>query len=278
MAIAAVLGDQQPGLVEEGILHVVRGVAVRADRRLRIALLQYFLAVHRGFVSREFRGVAGAASIRQIEPPPITVGSALRIDVVGVVAIVAGGVGVRLIFLVRLRVDRLHIAADHVDDAAQLGDLIGLVIVFRRVQQTLMAVDAADFHLDLFMRNLGDVGVALDALPLAMHAAQEAVLQHRRRRARLRLCSRRESFLAVTAETHFAGELGSGLIGRCALRPRVRRPQAGHCDQANEAGGDPAAARAIRPPTPKCLAVVLSCGSVMITLPWRVDCKRTPQS
>src|SRR5450830_641345 len=102
-----------------------------------------------------------------------------------------------------------------------------------------MAVDAADFHLDLFMRNLGDVGVALDALPLAVHAAQEAVFQHRRRRARLRLCGRRESFQAMTAEAHLAGELGSGLIGRCALRSYVRRPQPRHCDEANEAGGDP---------------------------------------
>src|SRR5450755_4429988 len=99
MAIAAVLGDQQSGLVEEGVLHVVRGVAVRADRRFRIALLQYFVAMHRGFVSRQFGSVAGAASKRQIEPPPVTVGCALRIDVVGVVTIVASGIGVRLIFL-----------------------------------------------------------------------------------------------------------------------------------------------------------------------------------
>src|SRR5450631_624999 len=141
MAIAAVLGDQQPGLVEEGVLHVVRGVAVRADRRLRVAILQRLYAVHRGLVSGEFGGVAGAASKRQIESPPIPVGTALRIDVVGFVAIVASGVGVRLIFLVRLGVDRLHVAADHVDDAAQLGDLVGLVVVFRRFQQILMAIE-----------------------------------------------------------------------------------------------------------------------------------------
>ena len=43
-----------------------------------------------------------------------------------------------------------------------------------------MAIDAADLHLDLLVRNLGDVGVALDALPLSVHAAQEAVFQHHR--------------------------------------------------------------------------------------------------
>ena len=180
VAIAAVLGDQQPGRVERRVLDVVRGVAVRADRRFRIAVLQRLLAVHRGLVGLELLGVARAAGIRQIEPPPVPVGAALRIDVVGFVAIVAGGVGARLIFLVGLRVDRLHVAADHVDDAAQLGDFVGLVLVLRVFQQILMAIDAADLHLDLFVRNLGDVGVALDALPLAVHAAQEAVFQHHR--------------------------------------------------------------------------------------------------
>ena len=40
VATAAVFGDQELRLVEERILDVVRGVAVRADRRLRIALQQ----------------------------------------------------------------------------------------------------------------------------------------------------------------------------------------------------------------------------------------------
>ena len=137
MAIAAVLGDQQPGRVEPRVLNVMGGVAVRADRRFRIAVLQGLLAVHRGLVGLELLGVACAAGIRQVEPPPVTVGAALRIDVVGFVAIVAGGVGARLIFLVGLRVDRLHVAADHLDDAAQLGDCVGLVVVLRGFQQLL---------------------------------------------------------------------------------------------------------------------------------------------
>jgi hypothetical protein len=90
-------------------------------------------------------------------------------------------------------------------------------------------------------------------LPLAMRAAQEAVLQHRRRRARLWLCSRRESFLAMTAETHFAGELRRDLIGRYVLCSRVGRPQAGRCDQANEAGGDPGSDTRDTPAHPKIL-------------------------
>src|SRR5271169_858436 len=55
MATAAVLGDQELGLVEEGVLNVVRGVAVRADRRLRIGLQQRQLAVYRGLVFGELR-------------------------------------------------------------------------------------------------------------------------------------------------------------------------------------------------------------------------------
>jgi hypothetical protein len=89
------------------------------------------------------------------------------------------------------------------------------------------------------MRDLGDVGVALDALPLAMHAAQEAVFQHHRETRLARRRGWREAFQAVTAEAHFAGELGRGLIGRCALRPHVRRPQTGNRDERNKASADP---------------------------------------
>ena len=125
--------------------------------------------------------MAGAAGVGQVEPPPIPVRAALRIDVVGFVAVVAGGVGVRLVVLVGLRVDRLHVAADHVDHAGQLLDVVGLsLLVLRLIQLLLVAVDAADLHLDLFVRNLGDVGVAFDALPLAVHAAEEAVFQNGR--------------------------------------------------------------------------------------------------
>src|SRR3974377_923214 len=92
----------------------------------------------------------------------------------------------RLISLVRLRVDRLHVAVDHLHDAAQLGDFVHLVLILRFLQASLMAVDAADLHLDFSVRDLGDVGVALDALPLAMHAAFETIYKDRWRSARSR--------------------------------------------------------------------------------------------
>ena len=239
MAAAAVLGDQELGLVEEGVLNVVRGVAVRADRRLRVGLLQRQLAVHRGLVFGEFRLVAGAAGIRQIEPPPIVVRRVRRIDIVRVVAVVAGGVGVRLIDLARLCVDRLHVAADHLDHAGQFHDLVGLVVFLGVFQAAFVAGDAAHLHGDRVVRDLGDVGVALDAIELAVHAAEEAILQHHRKLFLARRRRRREAFQAVTAEAHFAGELGRGLVGFCILRACVRRPQAGRRDEANEADRNP---------------------------------------
>ena len=160
----------------------------------------------------------------------------------GIVAVVAGRIGVRLIDGARLRVDRLHVAADHVDHVGQVGDLGGFIIFLRVFQPALVAGHAAHLHGDLFVRNLGDVGVAIDAIELAVHAAEEAVFQHRRRRSRFRLCRRREAFQPVTAETHFAGELRRRLVGRCVLRAGIRRPQRGCRDDANEtpadAGGD----------------------------------------
>src|SRR5476651_1846395 len=113
-----------------------------------------------------------------------------------------------------------------------------------------MAVDTADFHLDLFMRNLGDVGVALDTLPLAMHAAQEAVFQHHRETRLARRRGWREAFQAVTAEALFAGDLGPALIVRalCALTSGAHRPAI----MMNETRPAPIhiARRAMRAPTP----------------------------
>ncbi len=238
VAAAAVLGDQELRLVEERILNVVRGVAVRADRRLRVALEQNLLSMHRGLVLSELGRVTGAAGVRQIEPPPVIVRRVPWIDVVRIVAVVAGCVGVRLIDLARLRVDRLHVAAYHVDHAGQLGDLIGLVVVLCVLELAFVAGDAAHLHGDRVVRNLGDVGVALDALQLAVHAAEEAVLKHH---GELLFAGRRwwrETFEAVAAETHFAGELGCRLVGVLILRARVGNPQAGRRNDTNEAGGD----------------------------------------
>ncbi len=206
----------------------------------RIALQQHLLAVHRGFVFREFRRVAGAAGVRKIEPPPVVVRRVRRIDVVRVVTVVASGVGVRLVGLAGLRVDRLHIAADHFHHAGQLDGLVGLVVVFLGFLELVFVTgDAADLHLDLVVRNLGDVGVAFDALQFAVHTAEEAILEHHRKLLLAGGRRRRESFQAVAAQAHFAGELGFCLIGRCVLRARVRGRQASRGDDANEGSGDP---------------------------------------
>ena len=142
----------------------------------------------------------------------------------------------RLIDLARLRMDRLHVAADHVDDAGQLGDLSGVIVLLGVLQAALVAGDAAHLHGDRVVRNLGHVVVALDALQRAVHAAEEAVLQHHGELLHARRRRRREAFEAVTAEAHFAGELGGGLVSALILRAGGGGPEAGNHQSGGKGG------------------------------------------
>ena len=165
VAIAAVLGDGELGRGQERILDVHSVMAIRAHRRLRIAVLQHLLAVHRIAIDLELLGVALAAGVRQIEPPPVIIGGALRIDVMRVVAIVAGGVGARLVLQAGLRMDRPQEEVDLRDHFAQFLEFlaVGFAFVLGVFIQRLMAFDAADLDGGLGVRNLRDVLVAVDA-------------------------------------------------------------------------------------------------------------------
>jgi hypothetical protein len=102
-----------------------------------------------------------------------------------------------------------------------------------------MAIDATDLYHNLVVRELGDVGVAFDALALSVHAAQETVCQHLRGTARFGLEGRLESFLAMAAKAGFIFERRVDLIGGGVLRPRDRCPKTGNGDEKKQAGENP---------------------------------------
>ena len=126
MARAAVLGDDQPGRTQDRVFNVVRGVAVRADRRLGIVLLQHLPAMDRRCIGREFLGMARAASVGKVHAPRLPEGSLWRIDVVGVMTIVARRIGARLIFPGGLRMNRIHVFVDLRRHEAQRRELLRL--------------------------------------------------------------------------------------------------------------------------------------------------------
>src|SRR3972149_6214038 len=105
MAVAAVLGNRELGGVLGRILDVVGGVAVGADRGARVLVLQHFLSMHRRFVLHALCLMALAAGIRNVQAPLLPLGAAVGIDVVGIVAVIAACVGMRLVVPVRPRVD-----------------------------------------------------------------------------------------------------------------------------------------------------------------------------
>ena len=229
MAIAAVLGDGQLGRILGRVRDVVGRVAVGADCRARVLVFQHFLAVHRGPVQLALLGVALAAGVRDVQAPFGADRAARRIDVVGVVAAVAARVGARLVVPVRLRVNRLHEAVDLLDHHAQPLEFLGLVLDLRLVPQVLMTLHAADLDLDLLVRDLGDVGVAVDAHPLAVHALFELILGHVQI-AHLAVGARHgEAFGAVTAQA-------GGVVRTRSCRLRLRFPATGRTRDANDGG------------------------------------------
>ena len=80
-----------------------------------------------------------------------------------------------------------------------LAKVDGQPMFLRSVQQFPMAVDAANLHRDLLVRDLGDIGVALDAIALSVRAAQKTIFQDGGGAPRLGCLGRREPLLAMTA-------------------------------------------------------------------------------
>ena len=75
----------------------MRGVAVRADRCLGIGFPYDLVAGHRGLVGFEFLLVALAADGWDLQTPLGALSTALGIDIVRVVTVVAGCIGARLV-------------------------------------------------------------------------------------------------------------------------------------------------------------------------------------
>ncbi len=93
-----------------------------------------------------------------------------------IMAVVAGGIGVRLIDHARPRVDRIHVTLDLLHHLAEPGVLIGAVRALRLVPQVAMALHAADQVLHaLLMRHAVDVLVAMGASLLAVDTGSEAL-------------------------------------------------------------------------------------------------------
>ena len=92
-----------------------------------------------------------------------------------VMAVVAGGVGARLVLHAGPRMDRPQVGVDLLDHFAQFHKLRGFAFVFGVFVKVLMAFDAAHLDGGLGVRNLCDVLVAIDAFKIAMHAAAKAV-------------------------------------------------------------------------------------------------------
>jgi len=93
MTISAVPGDDQPRQVHRRAFHVMGRVAIGADRRIGVGLLQDFLAVHRSRVRGQLPRVALAADVGDAQAPLGADRTALRIDVMGVMAVVAACIG-----------------------------------------------------------------------------------------------------------------------------------------------------------------------------------------
>ena len=184
--------------------------------------------------------MALAALVRDAEPPLCALGAAVGIDVMGLVAVVAGCIGVRLVFPVGARMDRFHVLVDLLNHHPQARVFLGLVFALCRFPQRFMAADATDFvGYACLVRNLGNVHVAFDALPLAVYALSELVLDHvQRTRVPVR-ARRRKPLVAVTGQTGRIGWVADLRIrGFAALRgvrrirvllPCNRRSRHTHC-------------------------------------------------
>ena len=93
MTVAAVPRDDKPSRIHRRAFDVMGCVAIGTDRCLGVGRLQDFLAVDGGCIRLQLRGVALSADVRDIQAPLGADRTALRIDVMGVMAVVAGCIG-----------------------------------------------------------------------------------------------------------------------------------------------------------------------------------------
>ena len=172
---AAIAGDGELGSVSRGIADVVAGVAIDTNRCLRVVLAHGFLAMDRFAVVAQLVFVAGiAAQGRRLQAPGVALRRAFgrHRKCVGVVALVAARVRMRLVFLVRPRMEGTAVGQCIFSDLFQARGQ-GFALGFELARQLFVAgrafKDFGSAGLGMVGRGVGDVLVAGHALHLGVH-------------------------------------------------------------------------------------------------------------
>ena len=178
VATPTVLGNGELDRILLGRVDIMGGMAIGADRRVRVVLFQHGLTMDRGLVGVLLLLVAAPADLRVLLPVLRPLDAADGADVMRIVTVVAGGVGTGLILQIRSRVDRAHIAVDLGNDHVE-PLVLGIVAAKLLLPFLPMALHAADaLGQWLVVLGLGDAVVATDAGLLAVNAGLELVLVH----------------------------------------------------------------------------------------------------
>ncbi len=205
-------------------------VAIRADGRCGIGVAHDLPAVHRVEVFVALLDVALAAGVGNAEAPLGADGAVFRINVVRVVAVVAGRVGARLVLAARAGHEWISCSGRSAPPPPRASRTPGLVLLFRGLPQVLVALHATDLErADFVVRNRRDVLVAFDALPLAVHALFELVPDHVQRARPPVGAGHREPFVAVAAQAdRFVYTCRGGGLGlRSSCEKQEARDQPG---------------------------------------------------
>ena len=240
VAITAVLGDGQLHRVSLRRGDCVSRVAIGADGGLGVFLLHHQLAVHGSRIRLLLLFVAAAADLGILQAVLGALLAAQGADVVGLMAVDAGGVDLAAVQLVGLRMDRMHVAVDLLDDHAQtlvFGIRTGLLIR----PLLFVAFGATDALGQRFlMRQARDVVVATHAELLGVDAAIEHLLVHEDVDFRP-VGPLGDLFILIAVAVHaatvgddFFGRLGAGLFGGV-----VGAQGDGRCQQAKQSGQHP---------------------------------------
>src|SRR5208282_3732332 len=125
--------------------------------------------------------------------------------------IIAGRIGMRLIDLGGLRMNRTHEVVDLLRHEFHGGAFFCVVSLLSGRPLFFVATDAVDDDRGRRVRNLGYVRMAVDALAVAMDAVFELVRVH----GQLAHCPvrlfNRKSWVTMTSQAHFFGYLLGGL-------------------------------------------------------------------
>ena len=236
VAVAAVFGDLHAGAGAVDLPNAVAVVAVGADGSAGVTG-RPLLAVHGGLVQFELVAVTLAAHVRQIQ---VVLGARQpvdRLDVMRTVAVVAGGVGARLVVDARARMQGIHVAFDVLHDVLQIA-VIGTRLAGLRFAPFLEVTGhTPDLAIDvLAVRHFRDVFMTPDAFLPAVHAGVEVIGPDVQIPLHPIGALAREPLAAVAAQALVAGQLGVG--GRGGKGGGQEQAQSQH-QQSYQRGANP---------------------------------------